>query len=213
MIRVLIADDHPLVRTGLRQILARHEDMNVIGEAEDYNGILALLRDAESSAGAIRAEARAEGYAAGKSAGYAEGRAAAVAEHEQLTALLHAAASGADAIRAAALSDVERQAVDLALAAATKIVGVVAQSHGGLAAEIVRAGIRGAPGRVLRVRVHPRDVEPVTAVLLTLSRAVPVEADTLITAGGAIIDIEGGIIDLTLGAQLDSISRVFRAAA
>jgi len=47
MIRILIADDHPLVRTGLRQILARHEDMAVLGEAEDYNGILAQLRDAE----------------------------------------------------------------------------------------------------------------------------------------------------------------------
>ena len=47
MIRILIADDHPLVRTGLRQILARHEDMSVLGEAEDYNGILAHLRDTE----------------------------------------------------------------------------------------------------------------------------------------------------------------------
>ena len=47
MIRVLIADDHPLVRTGLRQILTRHEDMSVLGEAEDYSGILAQLRDTE----------------------------------------------------------------------------------------------------------------------------------------------------------------------
>ena len=47
MIRILIADDHPLVRAGLRQILARHEDMSVLGEAEDYNGILAHLRGTE----------------------------------------------------------------------------------------------------------------------------------------------------------------------
>ena len=47
MIRILIADDHPLVRTGLRQILARHEDMSVLGEAEDYSGILAQLREKE----------------------------------------------------------------------------------------------------------------------------------------------------------------------
>jgi DNA-binding NarL/FixJ family response regulator len=47
MIRILIADDHPLVRMGLRQMLARHEDMVVQGEAEDYSGILARLREAE----------------------------------------------------------------------------------------------------------------------------------------------------------------------
>jgi len=47
VIRILIADDHPLVRTGLRQILSRHEDLKVLGEAEDYSGILARLREAE----------------------------------------------------------------------------------------------------------------------------------------------------------------------
>ena len=35
--RVLIADDHPVVRHGLRQILATSNDMTVIGEAK--NGI------------------------------------------------------------------------------------------------------------------------------------------------------------------------------
>ena len=33
MIRVLIADDHPIVRQGLRQILAGTADMEVAGEA------------------------------------------------------------------------------------------------------------------------------------------------------------------------------------
>ena len=35
MIRVLIADDHALMRNGLRGILDAEEDMEVIGEAED----------------------------------------------------------------------------------------------------------------------------------------------------------------------------------
>lgn len=47
MIRILIADDHPLLRAGLRQILQRHPDIEVRGEAEDYNGILARLRESE----------------------------------------------------------------------------------------------------------------------------------------------------------------------
>ena len=35
MIRVLIADDHTLVRTGFRMILENSPDMRVIGEASD----------------------------------------------------------------------------------------------------------------------------------------------------------------------------------
>jgi DNA-binding NarL/FixJ family response regulator len=36
MIRVLIADDHPIVREGLKQVLSRATDMSVVGEA--WNG-------------------------------------------------------------------------------------------------------------------------------------------------------------------------------
>jgi DNA-binding NarL/FixJ family response regulator len=41
-IRVLIADDHALVRTGLRALLESQPDMEVVGEAED--GAVALTR-------------------------------------------------------------------------------------------------------------------------------------------------------------------------
>ena len=40
MIRVLIADDHGIVRSGLRMLLDRQEDIDVVGEAED--GVEAL---------------------------------------------------------------------------------------------------------------------------------------------------------------------------
>jgi DNA-binding NarL/FixJ family response regulator len=33
MTRVLVADDHPVVRTGLKEIIGRHRDMAVLGEA------------------------------------------------------------------------------------------------------------------------------------------------------------------------------------
>ena len=35
MIRVLIADDHPLLRSGLKQILSLESDIEVVGEAGD----------------------------------------------------------------------------------------------------------------------------------------------------------------------------------
>jgi DNA-binding NarL/FixJ family response regulator len=44
MIRVLVADDHPVVRRGLRQILADQPDMAVGGEARDAQEALDLVR-------------------------------------------------------------------------------------------------------------------------------------------------------------------------
>jgi DNA-binding NarL/FixJ family response regulator len=43
VIRVVIADDHPVVRTGLRQIVAGHPDMRVVGEAADGMGLWTVL--------------------------------------------------------------------------------------------------------------------------------------------------------------------------
>jgi two-component system LytT family response regulator len=34
-IRVLVADDEPLARRGVRQLLAPHRDMTVVGEARN----------------------------------------------------------------------------------------------------------------------------------------------------------------------------------
>ena len=40
MIRVLIADDHGIVRSGLRMLIDRQLDMEVVAEAEDGVGAL-----------------------------------------------------------------------------------------------------------------------------------------------------------------------------
>lgn len=42
-IRVLIADDHPIVREGLRKLLGLEEDMEVVGEAEDGESTVTLV--------------------------------------------------------------------------------------------------------------------------------------------------------------------------
>lgn len=44
MIRILIADDHSIVRRGLRQILATEPDLEVLAEASQGSEVLALLR-------------------------------------------------------------------------------------------------------------------------------------------------------------------------
>ena len=44
---ILIADDHPLVRQGLKQLLAAEPDMRVIGEAKNAGETLEQVRDLE----------------------------------------------------------------------------------------------------------------------------------------------------------------------
>lgn len=44
MIRILIADDHPIVRNGLKQIISEQGDMRVIGEVTDGDELVETLR-------------------------------------------------------------------------------------------------------------------------------------------------------------------------
>lgn len=44
-IRIIIADDHQIVRQGLRTLLEREPDMNVVAEAEDGRKALTLVRE------------------------------------------------------------------------------------------------------------------------------------------------------------------------
>lgn len=46
-IKVMLADDHAVVRRGLRQIIADSGDIEVIGEASDYGELTAMMRTAE----------------------------------------------------------------------------------------------------------------------------------------------------------------------
>jgi DNA-binding NarL/FixJ family response regulator len=45
--RVLLVDDHPLVRQALKDLIAREPDLAVCGEAEDRNGALAAVADSK----------------------------------------------------------------------------------------------------------------------------------------------------------------------
>ena len=45
MINILIADDHAIVREGLKEIVSSEPDMKVTGEAHNAQGVLDLVRD------------------------------------------------------------------------------------------------------------------------------------------------------------------------
>ena len=44
-IRILIADDHPIVRDGLRKLLSREEDFEIVGEASDGREVLDKVQE------------------------------------------------------------------------------------------------------------------------------------------------------------------------
>jgi DNA-binding NarL/FixJ family response regulator len=44
MIRVVVADDHPIVREGLKQLLAAADDLAIVGEAQNGQEVLARVR-------------------------------------------------------------------------------------------------------------------------------------------------------------------------
>ena len=50
MIRVIIVDDHPVVRRGLKQIIAAEQEMQVVGEAEKAREALRVIRQTASDA-------------------------------------------------------------------------------------------------------------------------------------------------------------------
>lgn len=45
MIRVVTADDHPLIRQGIRRVLEKTQDIRVVAEAQDGAEVLRVLKD------------------------------------------------------------------------------------------------------------------------------------------------------------------------
>jgi DNA-binding NarL/FixJ family response regulator len=46
-IRIVIADDHPIVRDGLRKLLSLEDDFEIVGEANDGREVLDLIQEQE----------------------------------------------------------------------------------------------------------------------------------------------------------------------
>ena len=52
-VRLVIADDHPVVREGLRVMFSRFDDCEVVGEAGDGPEAVALARDLKTDAALV----------------------------------------------------------------------------------------------------------------------------------------------------------------
>jgi len=47
MIRIVVADDHTIVREGLKQLLSVPEDLSVVGEARDGHQVMQMVRETD----------------------------------------------------------------------------------------------------------------------------------------------------------------------
>jgi flagellar biosynthesis/type III secretory pathway protein FliH len=164
------------------------------------------VADALAAAEAIREQARAEGFEAGRGEALAEGRAQLEPAAGALAAALEAAAeSGEQAVARA-----EREAVELALALADKIVAAALEARPELVCDVVAGALRGLlERRHVQLFVNPDDLELVSAAVDGLRETLggietlDVQAERRVGRGGAVLRTPEGEIDATVRSKLE----------
>ncbi len=165
-----------------------------------------LLAQAQADAGEIRERARADGHAEGLAAGHAEG---AEEMRQALDALAEVLAS-IEALRLEVAENVERDAIELALALAGKVLSATLEIRPDSVVDVVQGALRRVAGaRGLSILVHPTDLEVVQSALGELGpRAgslapIDVQADQRVARGGALVRTTEGEIDVRVATQLE----------
>lgn len=163
----------------------------IVVEAEERARAVAAFADAQL------AEARQAGYAAGLLAG----RQDALAEFEDLLALVRAAAVEGKQIRDAVADQAAAVVARAAALATRRIVGEYYEADPERTALACAEAIRAAAGQeILAVRVAPGLAAAVQAHLL--DAAAYVRPDEAIDLGGCVVDLRHGTLDATLDSRL-----------
>jgi len=164
-------------------------------EAHD---VLAL---AQQEAGAIRAQAHAEGFAAGRE----EALAAAAPAAEALAEAARALAAEAESLA----ERTERAAVELALRIAEQALGAAVAADPERVVDVVRGALRRLVERErVLLLVNPDDLEIVRERVAGLVGELggiehcEVQAERRVPRGGAVVRTEEGEVDATLATKL-----------
>ncbi|MGO9490152.1 MAG: FliH/SctL family protein [Solirubrobacteraceae bacterium] len=173
-----------------------------------------LLAEARAQAEEIREQARAAGYEEGRAEGLREGAALTASAASALGEALRELESMREEVAEA----VERDAIDLGLALAGKIVPATLQIRPGLVVEVVQGALRRVSGqRTIVLVVNPADIETVRSALGDLQAQGGVidhwdlQADQRVAPGGAIVRTDEGEIDARLQTQLERAGEVVLA--
>jgi len=174
-----------------------------------------MLARARAEAEEIRERARAEGFEQGQAAGREHGAAEIASAVDALEHALHGLAE----LRESAVAELERDAIELALALAEKILAGALQSRPQLVVDVVQGALRRlADRRRITVLVNPRDLEPVQAAIGRITaqgsgvELCEVLAEERVRSGGAIVRTAEGEIDASVHTQLERAREVVLAA-
>jgi flagellar assembly protein FliH len=166
----------------------------------------ALVASAEAEADRIREEARAAGHEAGFAAGRDEAR----AELAPVAAALAEAVRALSELQQQAADRVEREAVELSVHIAERVVGGAIEVQPERLLDVVRGALRTIVEREqVVVLVHPDDLdllrESVTEVTGSLGgiEHIEVQEERRVARGGAIVRTSFGEVDARLETKLE----------
>ncbi len=143
------------------------------------------------------------GFAEGLARGQREGRDAAAQQHQVQLTQLQSTVSQLLAYRSTIRTEVEREVVDLAFAAARRILRREATLDRSAAAGIVRSCMdEKSNSEITRVLVHPDDLEQVR---LSVGPDIEVAASKDVARGGALLETKNGMLDARIDSQLDEL--------
>ncbi|HWK27763.1 MAG TPA: FliH/SctL family protein [Solirubrobacter sp.] len=173
--------------------------------------VMEVLASARAEAEQIRTDA----YAAGHAAGHADALAA-------LSPSAEALAGAVSELRSASLEaavELERRAVELALALAAKVVGGALEVSPALVVDAVTGALRGLVERErVTVLVNPDDLEIVREAMDGLRASLGgiehcvVEAERRVGRGGCIVRTPVGDVDARVETKLERAAEVVAAA-
>ena len=173
-----------------------------------------LLIEAGAEADAIRELARADGHAEGRAAGLADAH----AELASASVLLAEACAGVQALRAATVEAVERDAIELAITLAEKILAGALQARPELVLDVVQGALRRVSDRRgITVLVNPADLDTVKDAIGELASQAngialsDIQGDQRVGRGGAIVRTSEGEVDAGVQTQLERAREVVLA--
>jgi flagellar assembly protein FliH len=171
---------------------------------------------------AVRAEAeqiRAQAWAAGEAEGRAAGLAAARSDAAPAVAALAAAAEAISSLRAQVLTELEVDAVDMAMRLAEQILAGVLAVEPERVVDVARNALRHlSDRRHVTLVVNPADLELVSECVDSLQSELGgiehlgVQADRRVARGGAIARTDSGEIDAGIDVQLARAREIAMAA-
>jgi len=182
-----------------------------VAPADQAAAVMDVLAEARAEADMLREAARAEGYAAGQ--------AEAMASLEPALAALGGAVEAVRAEQADHADALERRAVELGLALASKIIAGTIAVEPERVVDAVQGALRGIVERErITVLVNPDDMEIVSGAIEGVKASLGgiehcvVEAERRVARGGCIVRTPVGDIDARVDTKLERAAEVIAAA-